>query len=80
MTFTKAEYTERFIDIRTRREALYITQAEMAATIGVSRLTYGSYEKDYNKIPLGKYLFIEDIIIRAEQKKRDLTELKQDNK
>lgn len=66
--------TERFIDIRKRREALHLIQADMAVAIGVSRLTYINYEKDMSKIPLGKYILIEDIILNLEERMRELQE------
>lgn len=70
--FVAVQTTPRFIDLRERREALHVTQAEMAQILEVSRLTYISYEKDFNKIPIGKYLRAEDLIIGLETTKRNL--------
>lgn len=69
---TGVQSTPRFIDLRERREALHVTQAEMAQILEVSRLTYISYEKDFNKIPIGKYLRAEDLIIGLEVTRRNL--------
>ena len=69
---TLIQTTPRFINLRERREALHITQAEMAQILEVSRLTYINYEKDFNKIPIGKYLRAEDLIIGLEATKRNL--------
>lgn len=66
------QMTPRFINLRERREALHITQAEMAQILEVSRLTYINYEKDIMKIPLGKYLTAENLIIGLETTRRNL--------
>lgn len=72
MTPTSKQETERFINLRERREALHVTQAEMAQILEVSRLTYISYEKDFSKIPIGKYLRAEDLIIGLEKQRKTL--------
>lgn len=66
------QVTPRFINLRERREALHVTQAEVAQILEVSRLTYISYEKDINKIPIGKYLRAENLIIGLETTRRKL--------
>jgi len=69
---TSKQETERFINLRERREALHVTQAEMAQILEVSRLTYIGYEKDFSKIPIGKYLRAEDLIIGLEKTRKTL--------
>ena len=71
---SKPQSTERWVDIRKRREALHITQAEMAAVLGVSRLTYINYEKDISTMTLGKYILAENLILGLEQTKQNLLE------
>lgn len=43
------------LPLRPIRQVLHITQAEMAVLLDVSRLTYIAWEKDIDKMPLGKY-------------------------
>lgn len=43
------------IELRPIREVLNITQQDMAAVLGVSRLTYIKWENNLDKMPLGRY-------------------------
>lgn len=42
-------------DLMAERRALKLTQADMAAVIGVSRVTYIKWEKNMMLMPIGRY-------------------------
>lgn len=42
-------------DFKSKREALGLSQQDVALLIGVSRQTYNGYENDPDTMPLGKY-------------------------
>lgn len=42
-------------NLKDKREALKLSQQDVAILLGVSRVTYIKYEQDPDSMPLGKY-------------------------